>query len=297
MSAPAVPAPVVKKAKPSYGEPLNPAQYEASLALPEAELDEAKLKEAVIFTNRAPLVIAFAVTLLKYTMPEQPLSSRLSLAQALCSANSTSKARNIGLQSGKSAEEEGWGEGQPYVTIMGRPIRVMKRWGYNSKEDGEEASSQDTIGASTQNTIQAESSVPEEPALWGLDLEALKKSNGPVIAGARKTSTTELPIYKPEGARAYLLKSFQTKQPAQGHGVVPKKKMVTDKERNLGMLLGALDLLCQSWAHILSKDDLDRRAWVWYCNVRPEVKPGAAGWGGKGEVKLVEVLELRRPAV
>lgn len=70
-----VPAPSPKKAKPVYGQPLNPAEFEASLALPEAERDEMKLKGAVVYTNRAPLVLAFAVTLLKYTMPEQPIST------------------------------------------------------------------------------------------------------------------------------------------------------------------------------------------------------------------------------
>ena len=61
------------------------------------------------------------------------------------------------------------------------------------------------------------------------------------------------------------------------------------------MLLGALELLYQSWAHILSKEDLDRRAWGWYVRVRPDVASGQAGWGGKGIVRLADILELRRP--
>jgi len=93
--APAAPSP--KKAKPTFGQPLDPPEVEASLALPEAELDEEKLKSTTLYTNRAPLVLAFAVTLIKHTMPEQPMSSRLSLAQAVTSMNSTSKAINIGM--------------------------------------------------------------------------------------------------------------------------------------------------------------------------------------------------------
>ena len=45
-----------KKSKPSYGQPLSPAQLEESLELPEACCDEDVLSEAVIYTNRAPLV-------------------------------------------------------------------------------------------------------------------------------------------------------------------------------------------------------------------------------------------------
>lgn len=297
VSTAAVPAPLPKRAKPSYGAPLDPATFEASLALPEVELDEDKLKEAVVYTNRAPLVLAFAVILLKYTMPEQPLSSRLSLAQAVCSANSQSKAKYIGIQQGKTAEEEGWGEGQPLVKVMGRQIRVMKRWGYTWKEEeeGPPASSQGTIQGDIQEEVKAESSIPEEPALWGVDLEALKKSNGPVTIGERKSSATDLPVYRPESTRAYMLKAFHSKPTGEKQSP-GKKKAMNAKEQNLGMLLGSLDLLCQSWSHVLGKDGLDKRAWGWYVSVRPEVKAGAAGWGGKGNVSLADILELRRPA-
>ncbi|KAJ4305483.1 hypothetical protein N0V90_001014 [Kalmusia sp. IMI 367209] len=296
-----IPPTPVKRVKSNLRAPMDPASFEASLALPEIDLDEDKLKEAIVFTNRAPLVIAFAVTVLKYTMPEQPLSSRLSLAQAVCSANSQSKAKYLGIQKGQSAEEEGWGEGQPLITVLNRQIRVMKRWGYTWKEEPE-FKEEELI--STQETIQAESQetvAPEEPALWGVDLEALKKSNGPVTIGARPGSTSDLPIYRPESTKAYLLKSFGAKpgtSAKSGTSAKPAtgKKAIEEKERNLGMLLGALDLLCQSWDHILSKDDLDKRAWSWYCSVRPEVKSGVAGWGGKGDVVLADILKLRRPS-
>jgi hypothetical protein len=315
MSTHAGPTPAAKKPKPSYGMSFDPASYEESLALPEVQSDVEDLKEVVVHTNRAPLLLAFAVTLLKYTMPEQPLSSRLSLAQAVCSANSQSKAKYIGIQVGTTADEEGWGEGQPLVTVIGRQIQVMKRWGYEWKKNVPPTSTQGTLATDEDSQLQETmppvarvdtdetvitdtrptEKVDEEPALWGVDLEALKNSNGPVIMGERKTSSTELPIYKPEGTRAYLLKAFETKKTKTGQQVTGKKATIA-KEHNLGMLLHTLELLHESWALVLSKNDLNKRAWGWYVNVRPDVKPGAAGWGGKGDVALSDILNLRRPA-
>ncbi|KAL9636240.1 MAG: hypothetical protein Q9204_002334 [Flavoplaca sp. TL-2023a] len=132
------------------GQELLPAELEASLALPTVDPMndddiEAEINKTVLYTNRAPLVVAFVVQLTKYTMPTQPLSSRLSLAQAVMSMGAQSKARNLGIQSGKTAEEAGWGEGQPSVRIMSRKIPVMRRWGYSWRESGQEPSGQDTI--------------------------------------------------------------------------------------------------------------------------------------------------------
>ena len=110
-------------------EQLSPQDYEASLDLP-VETDEQTIMNTTLITNRAPLVLAFAVELLRHTMPEQPPSSRLSLAQAVVSANSRSKAVSIGLEKGLSAEQEGWGHGQPKVKVMGREVSVLKRGGY-----------------------------------------------------------------------------------------------------------------------------------------------------------------------
>jgi hypothetical protein len=279
----------IKRAKPSYGEPLSPAQFEDSLKLPELDVDEDELSRTAVYSNRAPLVLAFAVVLLKYTMPDQPLSSRLSLAQAVVSANSRTKAANLGLETGKSAEEEGWGDGQPVVKVMGREIKVMKRWGYEWAVKQEEGA--------TQETVKEEPNNAEEPALWGVDLEALKKSNGPVTVGSRHTSTSQLPIFTAQSARAYLLKSFDSPKLKETDSIAQKKTgatIVAKKERNLGLLLKALDLLFQSWSSTISKDDLDRRAWGWYVRIRPDVEHGVAGWGGKGDIKLSEILALRR---
>ena len=284
-------------------------------------------------TNRAPLVLAFAVTVLKYTMPAQPLSSRLSLAQAVVSANSRSKARNIGLESGKGAEEEGWGRGQPGVRVLGRGVKVLRRWGYSGDEgDGGEKKEGEVGGDEewdTQGTLKAEgggevqstgmengrggekigSEQEGTEALWGLDLEALKKSNGPApLPGTQRSDGAGLPIYRPEHARAYLLKSFATAPHAstststteggeKGGGKGKKmtvSMLVKEKEENLARLLKALDLLFESWRGVLATEELDRRAWAWYVAVRPEVRDGVAGWGGKGEVRLEKVLGLRR---
>jgi Uncharacterized protein family UPF0029 len=415
-----------KKQKSAYelsNEPQTPAELEASLSLPDLVKEEVRLQEAVIYTNRAPLVLAFAVALLKYTMPEQPLSSRLSLGQAIVSLNSRSKAVSLGLQSGKGADEEGWGQGQPKVRVMGREVSVLKRSGYEWREDHEEKrevvdeeSTQGTITArssmedskiegsggwtvstsitSKKSTFVARSTTVTSPseasselqklmasngelrdashnitawrvsgdhgvieasnddgesgggrhilglmqadnlvnvllvvtrwyggimlgpdrwrimsqvsrdalsqrlrvagnigqeALWGLDLEAMRKTDAPVIGG----TTGGMPIYQPGPARAYIMKAFGSPPAAS---LKKKSGAALDREReeNLGLLLGALDLLFSSWADHLSREELDRRAWSWYVQVRPDVESGVAGWGGKGEVKLADILNLRR---
>lgn len=306
-SDPSAPATPSKKIKPLYGQPLSSSEVEASLALPVAIHNEAILMSKSIFTNRAPLVLAFTVTLLKFTMPEQPLSSRLSLAQAVVSMNSKTKAVHIGIDNGKTAEDEGWGEGQPIIRVMNREVRVMKRWGYEWEEKSmpvvkSEHFDQGTVKEedSTQGTLVGddESSKVHEPALWGIDLEALKKAkSGPNSHNA----SSQLPIHAAQGARAYLLKSFETPKATSAESEAASVKRTAaalraEKEQNLGMLLGALELLYKSWAQILSKEDLDRRAWGWYLRIRPEVASGQAGWGGKGIVQLKDILELRRPA-
>jgi hypothetical protein len=105
-----------------------------------------------------------------------------------------------------------------------------------------------------------------------------------------------MPIYQPEGARSYILKSFSS--PLLAADSSKKKKsgaaLEVEREENLGLLLGALDMLFGSWVEHLSRDELDRKAWNWYVQVRPEVESGVAGWGGKGEVKLADILTLRR---
>ena len=237
-------------------------------------------------------------------MPSQPLSSRLSLAQAVVSVNARTKALSIGVEKGTSAENDGWGQGQPKIHVMGRDVKVMKRWGYewNEKTEGDvkNLKADDSDATDSQQTLKQEGVTNEEPALWGLDLEALRRSNGPLVAGAQNAQGTNgsgLPIHTAESARAYLFKSFASASSPTDEAPSPVKKssvvVKSERERNLGLLLRALHLLFQSWA-VLSREELDKRAWAWYVAVRPEVENGVAGWGGKGDVKLSQVLSLRR---
>ena len=288
----------------SVGDAATPAAIEKSLALPESNADEEELAKTILCTNRAPLVLAFATKLLEFTMPSQPLSSRLSLAQAVVSTNARTKALSLGIEKGTSAEDDGWGQGQPKIRVMGRDIKVMKRWGYEWKGKSEEGAKDPTAEGSdamdSQKTLKQEGDTDDEPALWGLDLEALRSSISPLVSGAQGAQGANgsgLPIYTAQSARAYLLKSFASVPSPTDDASPPKKQSATvlkaEKERNLGLILRALDLAFQSWT-MLSREELDRRAWAWYVAVRPEVENGVAGWGGRGEVKLSQILNLRR---
>ena len=436
---------------------LSPQELEASLALP-INLDEDLISGTVLQTNRAPLVLGFAVELLRYTMPEQPPSSRLSLAQAVVSANSRSKAVSLGIEKGAAAEDEAWGTGQPKVRILGREVAVLKRgghewkgeeqvggdeaaeaaeapepkreepkthpfflppvppqpapsspiwstsrplslksstfvarattltspsqrpallaslmssvphlktathnaWAYRSSDartgfvsesshdDGEtgagalllrtmrDLGATDTLVVMTRwfggvmlgpdrwrlmrNVVAAalserlrrtgaEVAVGGE-AVWGLDPEGMRGKGGGGAGGGRQggSSVVGMQIHSPQGARGYLLKSFARAEADgdEAKGVVgesPSKKKAgrrtqkdidREKEDNLGLLLGALRLLYDSWADHLSPAELDRRAWSWYVAVRPEVDVGPSGWGAKGPLKLEDILKLRR---
>lgn len=287
------------------------SEVEQSLELPASDLREEQLQKLVLKTNRAPVVLAFAVMLLKYTMPEQPLSSRLSLAQAVVSMNSQTKAKSIGLSTDKTAEEEGWGQGQPVIQVMNRDVSVLKRWGYEWKSATKEEAKEGEVkneglefkGPKTDNQFQRP---PQEdkPALWGIDLDQLKKLNGPLTFTATSTDTSGLPVYSPQSARGYLYRSFESapsseEVPAETETQKrPKKKTAAiaaaEREQNLGSLLKALDILYESWSHAISAEDLDKRAWSWYVRVRPEVDHGVAGWGAKGQLKIADILDLRR---
>lgn len=299
----------------SLKDEQTPAQLEAELVLPSSDASPEDIADVAVYTNRAPLVLAFIVVLLKYTMPEQPLSSRLSLSQTYVSVTSRARAVSLGIENGQSAEELGMGLGQATVTIMGKELRVLKRWGYEWKDDETDAvkqepsnSAADKDGVETKHGAEQQHHQSEQPPLWGLDLEALKNSTtpAPTLALAQSASTTNMPIHRPQAARAYLLKSFDNPpnkttakdQPSSSSSNSKRPasaaSKAADKERNLGLLLRALDLLYQSWIDTLGPEDLDRRAWGWYVRVRPAVERGVAGWGGKNEVRLGDILALRR---
>ncbi|KAI9734562.1 MAG: hypothetical protein M1834_002163 [Cirrosporium novae-zelandiae] len=279
-----------------------------SITLPSSIHDTTILSSTTIITNRAPLFLAFTVTLLKYTMPLQPLSSRLSLAQAVVSMNSRSKAISLGLEGSKSAEEEGWGQGQPLVKIMRREVRVLRRYYLEEQDTPSFASSatlsddskyDDTKNGSDdeQDTMKVPKAV-YETTFWALDLEALRSSakSGWV---ERPDTTTALPIYTPQFARSYLLKSFSIAHEPSAEPQIKGSKLtasalIAEKERALALLLGALEILFSSWASVLSAEDLDSRSWGWYVQIRPEVQSGPNGWGQKGGVKLSDILKLKR---
>ncbi|OLN96012.1 Protein IMPACT [Colletotrichum chlorophyti] len=156
-------------------------------------MDEDEISKTSIYTNRAPLLLAFVVELLRYTMPKQPLSSRLSLAQAVVSANSKSKAANIGLAKA-TTEESLLAEGQPKVKILGRSIVVLKRGDYDS-EYSEPTSMPDALkrDATTEVTTMPTDSPPVEPAssLWSVSKQITFKSSTFTARVARLDDASE----------------------------------------------------------------------------------------------------------
>lgn len=283
---------------------------EARLILPDSDMSVEELRTITITTNRAPLFLAFAVTVAKYTLPDLPLSSRLSLAQAATSAGAQVKAKAIGLVK-TTAEDDGWTEGQPKLRLMGRDIAVMRRQIYTAATN---ENLQDFARVNSQT-------IPRE-AFWGIDLEALRKSNTSVVAGAMRGSSGP-PIHQPETAKSYLLKSVDladetedladepsdikierdvtNAEPKHNRDRIPRKSqgltaagIKQRKENAAAMLLSCIEHVCQSWSPAVSADELDRKAISWYMRVRPQILEGKAGWGQRGHVKLQDILALVR---
>ncbi|RMZ80785.1 hypothetical protein DV737_g2869, partial [Chaetothyriales sp. CBS 132003] len=273
---------------------VNAAKREAALALPTVARDEEALSRVSIETNRAPLFLAFALALLHYTHAEQPLSSRLSLAQAVVSAGAQSKAKHIGLSSGPTAEEDGWAMGQPKVSLMGRQVAVMRR---------QTASTLPEPHAQPAPAPASHAGPSSHTALWGLDLDALRRSNGPLIAGR---SGGRPPVHSPKAARSYLLRSMDlADKPDYGNAHETKSprskkksggEIAARKEEVAAMVLTAIDIALASWKDTLSPEELDRRAQAWYAMVRPEVAQGKDGWGQRGVVHLHDIIKLKKPA-
>ncbi|RCI16455.1 hypothetical protein L249_2665 [Ophiocordyceps polyrhachis-furcata BCC 54312] len=390
-------------------------ELETSLSLPLVE-DEATIRETTVVTNRAPLLLAFAVELLRFTMPEQPPSSRLSLAQAVVSANSKAKARNLAIGQDDFGDGDSQiPEGQPTVRVLGRDVPVLKRGDYTwASAEGVMKTPTTTTSPGPPETTKtwsasqrltsksstfvahaaALTSPGQRPALmrqlmtskpsletathnaWAmrarygtsplvqeasfddgetgcgeLMLRAMREADvgdavvvlsrwfGGVMLGPdrwrlmrecvddalscrNKTTTVKLAgeavwaldpssrdmaIHRPEGARNYLLRSFV----GAGRGEKEKKKKKKKQKKKktsksdddddddddydcLGRLLGALRLLFASWAGVLTRGQLDGRAWSWYIAIRPEVEAGPAGWGAKGPVRLARICDLAR---
>lgn len=66
------------------------------------------------------------------------------------------------------------------------------------------------------------------------------------------------------------------------------------REEAAAKMLRAIDIVCQSWAESLTKEELDSKAQSWYIRVRPDVEQGQAGWGQRGQVPLREILRLKK---
>jgi hypothetical protein len=265
---------------------------ETALTLPLSKYEEQELSKLSVETNRAPLFLAFALVVLEHTQSQQPVSSRLSLAQAVVSAGAQSKAKSIGLTSLPTAEEDGWAQGQPKIRIMGREIAVMRRH----------------IPPPV-DTKEVKSAEPSHDAFWGLDLEALRNSNGPLVASQGSGGREGPPIHKPQAARNYLLRSMdlvsqstedphitnQSGSPSAKKGKKPAAaEIMARKEEAAAIVLKALRIVCGSWKDSLTPDELDRRAQTWYAITRPEVAQGQAGWGQRGVVQIQNILKLKR---
>lgn len=278
---------------------------EADLALPQTHLPVDELRSVEIETNRAPLFLAFALALSAYTLPHQPLSSRLSLAQAVTSAGAQSKAKYIGLTD-STAEDEGWAQGQPSVKLMGRQVAVMRRHVVVNEKVKQEVKHEEE-DTKSQATIQADVPVVNHEAFWGIDLEAVKRAKGPLVAG-KTAGSGGLPIHKAQAARSYLLKSIDLigedttsikEEPDTSSTPFKTTKLTAAakaerRERAVAMLLKTIDHVCDSWSSTVPSDELDRRATAWYAKVRPEVQGGQAGWGQRGKVSLQAIIDLAR---
>ncbi|KFA68241.1 hypothetical protein S40285_01604 [Stachybotrys chlorohalonatus IBT 40285] len=173
---------------------MSSDDLERSLSLPLVE-EEQLIKGTSIVTNRAPLFLAFAVELLGFTMPEQPPSSRLSLAQAVVSANSRSKALSLGIEKPSPGGEPQVIEGQPKLRVMTREVPILKRGGY-SWSGAPEASG-------TASNSQARHS-STQPRTWNASRKTTVKSSTFIAHAAQISSPSQ---------RAELIKSLMEQKP------------------------------------------------------------------------------------
>ncbi|KAK6512901.1 hypothetical protein TWF506_009064 [Arthrobotrys conoides] len=288
----------------------NPQSWETGLDLPPPIRDENLISITTITTNRAPLLLVFTIISLTYTHPWLPASSRFSLAQGLLDLTASSKAKSLGITrpyndpNNDVLVEEGYKK----IHVLSKEIPILRRWDTTSfRTETETKLSLQKQGVSHNphkppsddinptsidlnpsasaagNTSPSDPSSiippvsepagtalhPNEPIYWSLAPNLL--SQPPT---ASKLNPSALPIHLPHAAHSYLTRSF------------PQDK--------LPLLLGALHLLYESWVDNLDPVDLDRKSWNWYCTVRPTVEDGPDGWGGKGPVRLKDILSLRR---
>ncbi|EHL03157.1 putative protein IMPACT [Glarea lozoyensis 74030] len=286
--------------------PETPQELEASLALPTPSVDEEAISKSSTtkwtvsstITSKKSTFVARSITITSQTQATHALSTLLSDPTLnLSSASHNITAYRLLAPSGhinESCSDDGESGGGRHIlkilqdSNLTNVLLVVTRWygGIMLGPDRWRIMSDVSRDALSQRLRVA--GVVRGEALWGLDLENSETSHTTSpLTGAG------LPIHRPEGARAYLLKSFPS--PPGPPDVKGKKKTVAqingEKEENLGLLLGALEMLFVSWRG-LGREELERRAWGWYVAVRPEVEGGVAGWGGKGDVRLNKIWRL-----
>ncbi|KAK6507584.1 hypothetical protein TWF481_006011 [Arthrobotrys musiformis] len=287
----------------------DPQSWEAGLDLPPPIRDENLISITTITTNRAPLLLAFTIVSLTYTHPWLPASSRFSLAQGLLDLTASSKAKSLGITRPDDPQTDiTVEEGYKKLHVLSKEIPILRRWDTpnhpstsfqtqtippkqgqphtpnkppldgvkpTSINRGPSASAADDVVSSHPSStppasVEATVLTPHtnEPIYWSLSPALLSQP-----PAASKLNPSALPIHLPHAAHSYLTRSIS--------------------QDKLPLLLGALHLLYESWVNTLDPADLDRKGWSWYCTVRPMVEDGPEGWGGKGPVKLKDILNLR----
>ncbi|KAK6346748.1 hypothetical protein TWF696_006859 [Orbilia brochopaga] len=311
-----------KRRRPNTAAPAidsaNPQTWESGLDLPPPSQDTDLISATTVTVNRAPLLLAFAVVSLSYTHPWLPPSSRFSLAQGLLDATAAAKAKYIGLTRDGEHNEHDIEEGYKRIRVLGKEIPVLRRWDVNlsnpetstqkqgpdddvsasmdpggpistdgsdnstpasatiapapapaAAAGGGSSSATATVPATATATATAATAATDEPIYWALSPKLLAQPPAPT-----KLNPSALPIHLPHAAHGYLTRAFPG--------------------ASLPLLLGALHAVYASWSDSLAPAELDRRGWSWYSRVRPAVDDGPEGWGGRGVVKLKDVLSLRR---
>ncbi|KAF4122675.1 hypothetical protein GMORB2_6982 [Geosmithia morbida] len=195
-------------------ESMSADELEESLALPPAEEDEGLIRATSVVTNRAPLLLAFAVELMRFTMPEQPPSSRLSLGQAVVSANSRSKAVSLGMDKSATGAARSLSEGQPRVRIMSREVAVLKRGGYTwsggPRQQQQQQQQQQHQHEEEEETRKQANAAPQQQQqqqqqqIWKASGKVLSRGSTFIAHTAQLTSA---------GARPELMRTLMARKP------------------------------------------------------------------------------------
>ena len=110
-------------------------------------------------------------------------------------------------------------------------------------------------------TCLAQWGTKQRPPLWGVD-EELVSSGRPVSDAVRYKIWDSSPTFRGDKVQADLL-STALGIPQRDSWARAGSRMIDarmEKERSFGLLLGALDLLIESWTPVFSNDELDKHA-------------------------------------